>query len=378
MQFIDLQRQYTQLKDGIDKAIHGVLDKSNFIMGEEVKELEQQLAQYVGVKHCITCGNGTDALSLAMMAYDIKKGDAVFVPDFTFYASAETVSLTGARPIFIDIDARTFNISAIDLEKAIQETIEKAELKPRAVIAVDLFGLPFEYDSVKAIADKYNLILIEDGAQGFGGSIGGRRSCSFGDISTTSFFPAKPLGCYGDGGAIFTNEDKVCEYLNSLKIHGKGQDKYDNVRVGLNSRLDTIQAAVLIEKLDAFKNMELELRGKVAELYNQQLGESVIVPYIPKGYTSSYAQYSILLENEEQRGQVQGALKENNIPSMIYYKKCMHEQTVYRNNSSIYRGFKNAEEVSKRILNLPMDPYINNDEIKAVCESITRSVQNRS
>lgn len=375
MQFIDLQRQYVQLKDNIDRAIHNVLDKSNFIMGEEVKELEKKLAEYVGVKHCVTCANGTDALSLVMMAYDIKKGDAVFVPTFTFYASAEVVSLAGATPIFIDIDKQTFNISSVDLEKAIIEVNKKGKLKPKAIIAVDLFGLPFEFNEIKNIAEKYNLLLIEDGAQGFGGTVQGQNSCSLGDIATTSFFPAKPLGCYGDGGAVFTNEDKVCDYLNSLKIHGKGENKYDNVRVGINSRIDTLQAAILIEKLRAFEEIELELRNKAAESYNFLLKEIVQTPYIPEGYISSYAQYSILLKEEEQRNLLQDKLKENNVPTMIYYKKCMHEQTVYRNNPSIYRKFENAEYVSKRILNLPMHPYIQGMEIEQIC-NVIRGVYN--
>lgn len=374
MQFIDLQRQYVTLKEDIDKAIQKVLDKSNYIMGEEVKELEKNLADYVGVKHCITCANGTDALSLVMMAYDIKKGDAVFVPTFTFYASAETVSLAGATPIFVDIDKRTFNISMEDLENAIIEVINKRQLRPRAIVAVDLFGLPFEYKVIKSVAEKYNLLLIEDGAQGFGGVVDGRRACSLGDIATTSFFPAKPLGCYGDGGAIFTNEDRVCNFLNSLKVHGRGEDKYDNILVGINSRIDTLQASILIEKLKAFEETELELRNKVAKRYNDILNEIVEVPYVPEEYISSYAQYSIMLKNEEQRTLLQDELKRKNIPTMIYYKKCMHQQTVYRNNPSIYRKFENAEYISKRILNLPMHPYIMEKELLDICNIIKRTL----
>lgn len=366
MQFVDLNRQYLKLKEEIDYAIQGVLDSSHYIMGEEVRLLEQQLAEYVGVKHCVTCGSGTDAISLALMAYDIKAGDAVFVPTFTFYASAETVSAKGAIPIFVDIDRDTFNISTVDLERAIIEIEKEGKLKPRAVIAVDLFGLPADFDEINRIAKEHNLLVIEDAAQGFGGSINGKMACSFGDIATTSFFPAKPLGCYGDGGAIFTNEDKVKDYLESLRVHGKGLDKYDNVRIGMNSRLDTIQAAILLVKLKAFREVELRLRNEVAKKYQELLSDIVTVPYIPKGYVSSYAQYSILFDSEEARDQGERELKRNGIPTMIYYKKSMHQQTVYRNNPSIRRNFENAEFVSRRILNLPMHPYLESEEIEVV------------
>jgi UDP-2-acetamido-2-deoxy-ribo-hexuluronate aminotransferase len=371
MQFIDLQKQYRQLKNEIDESICNVLNSSNYIMGKQVSELEENLAEYVGMKHCITCGNGTDALILALKAYNIKQGDAVFVPTFTFYATAEAVSICGATPIFVDIEKDTFNMSPEDLEAAIKETVEDDKLNPRAIITVDLFGIPCNYEKIKDISEKYNLLLIEDGAQGFGGSVNGKMACSFGDISTTSFFPAKPLGCYGDGGAIFTNEDKVKEYLSSLKVHGRGNDKYDNVRIGMNSRLDTIQAAILLPKLKAFKEYELDVRNRVAKMYNENLNHVVRIPHIPKGYVSSYAQYSILFESEIQRDKIQKKLAENDIPTMIYYKKSMHQQSVYRNNISIYRGFSNAEEISNRILSLPMHPYLEDNEINNICAVIT-------
>lgn len=377
MQFIDLQAQYQNLKGEIDEAIQNLLNNSNYIMGQEVRVLEERLAAYAGVKHCITCANGTDALTLTLKAYGIKAGDAVFVPTFTFYASAETISLCGATPIFVDVDRETFNINITDLEVAVEEVAkgtlrsENGEiLKPRAIVAVDLFGLPANFEKISEIAKKHNLLVIEDGAQGFGGTIDEKRACSFGDISTTSFFPAKPLGCYGDGGAVFTNEDKVKEYLESIKVHGKGEDKYDNIRVGLNSRLDTIQAAILLPKLRAFEKSEIQGRNNVAEKYYKGLEGVVITPSIPKGYTSSYAQYSILLKSEEERDLVQQHLKINNIPTMIYYKKSMHEQTVYRNNPSIYRGFPVAERLSKTILNLPMHPYLKTDEQDLIIDAI--------
>jgi UDP-2-acetamido-2-deoxy-ribo-hexuluronate aminotransferase len=244
----DLKRQYKANKINIDKAIENVLSHCQFISGNEVEELEYKLADYVGVDYCITCANGTDAMFLVLMAWDIGPGDAVFVPDFTFVATAEVVVLRGATPIFVDVDDRTFNMDPIDLEKAIQEVLEKGELKPRVVIPVDLFGLPADYESITKVADKYNLLILEDAAQGFGGSIADKKACSFGKAATTSFFPAKPLGCYGDGGAIFTNNKKLAELLYSIRVHGKGENKYDNVRVGTNSRLDTLQAAILIEK----------------------------------------------------------------------------------------------------------------------------------
>ncbi|WP_318485085.1 DegT/DnrJ/EryC1/StrS family aminotransferase, partial [Photobacterium leiognathi] len=249
MQFIDLAAQYQHLKNKIDARIHKVLDHGHYIMGPEVFELEEKLAEYVGVKHAITCANGTDALTLAMMALDIKEGDAVFCPTFTFFATAETIAFASATPVFVDSDENTFNICPIDLEKRIQHVIAEGKLVPKAIVSVDLFGLPANYPEIEKIAEKYNLKLIEDAAQGFGGSINNKKAGSFGDIATTSFFPAKPLGCYGDGGAIFTNNDEYAELIKSYRVHGKGTDKYDNVRVGVNSRLDTIQAAILLEKL---------------------------------------------------------------------------------------------------------------------------------
>lgn len=370
MEFIDLKKQYSQLKDKIDMEIAAVLQDAHFISGKQVKELELALAEYVGMKYCVSCGNGTDALSLAMMAYGLKEGDAVFVPTFTFYASAETISLTGATPIFVDIDPDTFNMATRDLERTILEVKHKGELNLRAIVAVDLFGLPSNFKELNRIAKANNLLLIEDGAQGFGGSMDGQKACAFGDIATTSFFPVKPLGCYGDGGAVFTNEEKVKDYLESIKVHGKGADKYDKVRLGLNSRLDTLQAAVLKVKLDVFKKSELEERQRVADEYRKMLGDCVKTPVIPNGFVSSYAQYSILLANEEQRNVIQQELNKQGIPTMIYYKKSMHQQTVYRNNPSIYHAFPKAEMVSSRILNLPMHPYLEHDEIQTICEAI--------
>lgn len=242
MQFRDLKHQYHILKDDMNKAMLKVVEDCNFISGRQVKDLEAELAEYVGVKHCVTCANGTDALSLAMMAWKIGKEDAVFVPDFTFFSTGEIVSFAGATPVFVDVDMDTFNISIDSLEKMIKKTLSEGKLTPKAIIPVDLFGLPADYNKIQEIADRYNLLILEDGAQGFGGKIGEKTACSFGNLSTTSFFPAKPLGCYGDGGAIFTDDDEMAALLRSLCVHGKGAMKYDNVRIGLNSRLDTMQA----------------------------------------------------------------------------------------------------------------------------------------
>ena len=257
MEFRDLRKQYVALKDEIDSGIQEVINATAFISGSQVETLEKELAEYVGVKHCVTCANGTDALSMALMAWNLKAGECAFVPDFTFFASGETVSFEGATPIFVDVDERTYNMDPVKLETAIQKVLVEGKLIPRVIVAVDLFGLPADYDMIRPIADKYGLKILEDGAQGFGGEIDGKKACSFGDISTTSFFPAKPLGCYGDGGAIFTNDDDVDAYLRSIRVHGKGSFKYDNVRIGWNSRLDTIQAAILLPKLHALWTMSV-------------------------------------------------------------------------------------------------------------------------
>ena len=330
MQFRDLKAQYLHLKKDIDASIAEVINNTNFISGKQVNELEEQLAEYVGVKHCITCGNGTDALTLMMMAWDIKEGDAVFVPDFTFFSSGEVVSFAGATPVFYDVCKDTFNADVYSLEKSIIAVRSEGKLTPKAVIAVDLFGQPADYRSLQKICDKYGLLLLEDGAQGFGGKIGERKACSFGDAATTSFFPAKPLGCYGDGGAVFVNDDETAAYLRSVRIHGKGSFKYDNVRIGMNSRLDTLQAAILIPKFKAFCEYELDAVNKVAELYSRQLEGSVVTPEVPDDFYSSWAQYTIQLEDKEIRDRLQKELKEKDIPTMIYYPKPMHGQTAFR------------------------------------------------
>ncbi|PML38967.1 aminotransferase DegT [Vibrio breoganii] len=354
MQFIDLQAQYQHLKARIDKRIHDVLDHGQYIMGPEVFELEEKLAEYVGVKHAITCANGTDALTLCMMVLDVKPGDAVFCPTFTFFATAEAIAFAGATPVFVDSDEDTFNICPKDLEKRIEHTLNEGKLNLKAIIAVDLFGLPANYPELERIAKKYNLKLIEDAAQGFGGSINGQRAGSFGDIATTSFFPAKPLGCYGDGGAVFTNNDEYAELLRSYRVHGKGTDKYDNVRIGVNSRLDTIQAAILLEKLEEFPN-ELESRNRLAKKYNHELQDIHHTPATPEGYISSWAQYTLVSEDRDEQ---MTEYREKGIPTMVYYHTCMHQQTAFSDLNYSDYDFPVASNLSKKVFSLPMHPYL--------------------
>ena len=410
MEFRDLKQQYKVLRSEMDQAILGAVQDAHYIMGPQVKELETQLAEYVGVKHCLTCANGTDALTLALKAWGIGHGDAVFVPDFTFFSSAEVVSLEGATPVFVDVREDTFNVDAEDLERAIEETIAEGKLKPRVIVAVDLFGQPADYPRIRAIADRYGLLILEDGAQGFGGEITGRKACSFGDISTTSFFPAKPVGCYGDGGAVFTDNDEWAALITSYRVHGKGTDKYDNLRIGLNSRLDTLQAAILQVKLKAFKEYELDAVNRVAACYTPLLQDIVSTPVISEGFLSSWAQYTIRLHDAAERDAVQAALKAEGIPSMVYYPRPMHLQTAFKGASiclhggalsrsrQVIHGVDDAgcedgrspllqtsapqlrqcpiaERLCGQVLSLPMHPYITETEIRTVCDAIRRALQ---
>ena len=370
MEFRDLKKQYQRYKNEIDSAIQEVLVNANFIGGNEVKVLEERLAEYVGVKHCITCANGTEAMTVVMMAWDIKEGDTVFVPDFTFFSTGEIVSSRGATPVFVDVDRDTFNINTDKLEKAIQKNLEEGELTPKVIIPVDLFGLPANHHEIERIAKKYNLLVLEDAAQGFGGSINGKKACSFGDVATTSFFPAKPLGCYGDGGAIFTNDDNFAKLINSYKVHGKGENKYDNVRIGVNSRLDTIQAAVLNVKLAAFMEHELDDVKQIYKLYNERLNKVVETPFIPEGYVSSFAQYTIKLKNKEKRDMLRAKLKEQGIPSMIYYVKPMHKQEAFSYLKFNEDDFGVTNGLCEAVLSLPMHPYMSEEDVDKVSVAI--------
>jgi len=370
VEFIDLKSQYIALEKEINAGIQKVLEHGMFIMGKEVTELEERLKDYTGRKFCAACANGTDAMSMVLMAWGIRQGDAVFVPSFTFMSTAEVVSLCGATPVFVDIDINTFNMDVDSLETAIKKVISKGELIPKVVIPVDLFGLPADYERIIPLARKYNLLVLEDGAQGFGGTLEEKTACCFGEASATSFFPAKPLGCYGDGGAIFTDDEKLYSILTSIRAHGKGSDRYSNVRVGCNSRLDTLQAAILLPKLKAFREYELANRQRWAGMYTSLLKDYVKVQAIPNGYTSSFAQYTIILESEEQRDMLQNKLKENRIPSMIYYPKPLHLQLAFNNLGYIEGSLPHSEYASKRVLSLPMHPYLDENLIKSITKNI--------
>ncbi|NQV16419.1 DegT/DnrJ/EryC1/StrS family aminotransferase [bacterium] len=366
MQFIDLAKQQGLIKAALDDRIQTVLAHGKYIMGPEVKEMEALLAGYVGVKYCVSCSSGTDALLMPLMAWGVGPGDAIFTTPFTFIATAEVIQLLGATPIFVDIDPKTYNISPELLDKAINKVIEEGQLNPKAIIPVDLFGLPADYPAIETIARKYDIKLLEDAAQGFGGQINGQIAGSFGDAATTSFFPAKPLGCYGDGGAIFTNDEELYEKLVSIRVHGKGGDKYDNIRIGINGRMDTLQAAVILEKFTLFAD-EVKLRNKAATKYNSLLGETVVTPHVPEGYTSVWAQYSILAKDAEERQALQAKLKEAGIPSAVYYPIPLDQQTAFAHLGYKPGDFPVSAEMSQRIFSLPMHPYLEDADIETIC-----------
>ena len=367
IKFIDLHSQYIKIKSNIDRDILSILDKGDFILGEKVYTLEKKLAKYANVKECITCASGTDALLIPLIANNISFGDAVFTTNFSFFATSEVISHIGATPVFVDVDKQTFNISPDLLEIEIKRVIKEGKLKPKAIIAVDLFGQLADYQKIKKIADKFDLFLIEDAAQSFGASFKDMKSCSFGDVSATSFYPAKPLGCYGDGGAIFTNNEELADIYRSIRVHGQGKDKYDNVRIGLNSRLDTIQAAVLLNKLEIFDN-EIESRNNIANYYSQKLNDYVVVPFIEKNNISSWAQYSILVNNEKERNGLIQHLNSKKIPTAIFYKKPFNKLDVYSNLNN--NSFCISDKLSKVILSIPMHPYMKINEQNLIIDSI--------
>lgn len=389
MQFRDLSRQYNHIKKLIDTNIQSVVEQTDFISGKPVELLEVTLANYVGVKHCITCGNGTDAITIALQAVLLKipkeqwKNCAVFVPDFTFFSSGECPVALGLPTYFVDVKESTFNIAAEALEVEVKKVIEKGEHKPTFVIAVDLFGQPAEYGKLRTICDKYDMILLEDGAQGFGGSIDGKLACSFGDISTTSFFPAKPFGCYGDGGAIFTDNDGWSELCRSIAVHGKDMRKpndpnakYNNVRLGMNSRLDTIQAAVLLAKFDTFCNEELKAVNRVANWYGELLkGTTLTLPVVLPRYYSSWAQYAIKLSEADNRTRIQNRLKEKEIPTMIYYKKAMHKQDALKNSLPAKAECPVTKKLCETVLCLPIHPYLEKEEVEMICKEIKNVIK---
>ena len=370
MQFRDLKTQYNVLKDEMDKAILDVVASSAYVMGPKIKEMETSFADYVGMKHCVACNSGTDALLLALKVWDVKPGDAVFVPSFTFFASAEVIAMQGATPVFDDVDKDTFNMDVADLERKIEQTLKAGKLKPRVIIAVDLFGLPADFKAIRQVADKHGLYVLEDGAQGFGGRIEGKEACSFGDITTTSFFPAQPVGCYGDGGAVFTDNDEWAELLESYHIHGKGSDRYDNIRIGMNSRLDSIQAAILLVKLKAFKDYELVDVNKVAARYTEKLKDVVKTPIVPKGFYSSWAQYTIQVANKEVRSRVQEALKAQDIPTAIYYPIPMHRQTAFNYLNINDNQCPVSDQLADTVLSLPIHPYLSAEDQDRICDAV--------
>lgn len=372
--FVDLAAQQRRILPEIEKNIQAVLKHGHYIMGPEIKALEKRLAGFAGVKHAITSSSGTDALIMALMAYDIGPGDAVFTTPFTFFATAEAIRILGAMSVFVDIDPDTFNISVEKLETAILELKKnnRSGLIPKAIIPVDLFGLPCDYDKINPIAREHGLVVIEDAAQSFGAEYKGRKAGGLGDVGCTSFFPAKPLGCYGDGGAIFTDSDEIAEKLTSIRVHGKGSDKYDNVRLGINGRLDTIQAAILLAKMDIFPD-EIQKRQTVASRYTDLISsldrKRVIVPQTPAMYKSAWAQYSLLAENEEKRTLIQATLKQNNIPTAIYYPTPLHLQTAYKDLGYKKGDFPVSEDYAKRVFSIPMHPYLDEEQQQKIVEA---------
>ena len=366
MHFIDLAAQQAQIRDKIDARIAGVLDRGQYIMGAEVRELEGKLAEFCDAKHCVTCANGTDALTLCLTAMGIRTGDAVIVPSFTFAATAEAPCLLGATPVFAEIDPDTYNIDPASVVRCI-EVARAQGLIPKAIIAVDLFGLPANWPALMQIARNHDLKIIDDSAQGWGGTIEDRMTGSLADITTTSFFPAKPLGCYGDGGAIFTDDADMAALLDSLRVHGKGSEKYDNVRIGTNSRLDTLQAAILLEKLAIYED-EIDARNAIADRYTAALHNQFKTPHVPDGYRSIWAQYTL---QSDDRDRVMVQLKAAGIPSVVYYPRPLHTQTAYSRFPCDPNGLALSEAIAKRVLSLPMHPYLDAADQDRVIEAIT-------
>ena len=355
--FIDLKTQQAKIAPQLRERLERVLSHGKYIMGPEIKELEDRLAAYVGVKHVVTCSSGTDALLMPLLAYGVGPGDAIFTTPFTFIATAEVIQLLGATSVFVDIDPKTFNIDPVALKQAIaglNQNPKTTSLKPKGIIPVDLFGQPAEYETINALARQHNMFVLEDAAQSFGGTYKGKKACSLADVAATSFFPAKPLGGYGDGGAIFTDDDELAAVLRSIRVHGQGSDKYDNIRIGLNGRLDTLQAAIVLAKMDIF-DQEVEARQIVAGRYSQGLQDVVEVPYVAPHCTSIWAQYSVL---SDQRQVLQDRLKTAGIPTAVYYPLPLHLQGAFTHLGYQPGDFPISEKASQRIFSLPMHPYL--------------------
>jgi dTDP-4-amino-4,6-dideoxygalactose transaminase len=388
MHFIDLALQQKRIRTELERSISGVLDHGQYIMGPEIKQLEGKLAQYCGVRHAVSCASGTDALLLALMAYEIGPGDAVFTSPFTFIATAEVIQLLGATPVFVDIDPATFNIDPNQLAVALEAVKSgqskkhplpkgiKAPLTPKVVIAVDLFGLPADYPRINRIAADCGAIVIEDAAQSFGAELNGEKACALAAVGCTSFFPAKPLGCYGDGGMCFTDDAQLAAVMDSLRVHGKGSDKYDNVRIGINGRMDTLQAAIVLSKFSIFPE-EVELRQEVAQRYTKLLSGvgGVTIPRVPAGYKSVWAQYSLLATSDEHRKRLQEGLKQAGVPTAVYYPKPLHLQTAFSRLGYKEGDFPHSEDASKRIFSLPMHPYLKTEDQETIAAVCARTAQ---
>ena len=376
MQFIDLKAQYEALKAEINENIQAVLEDGRYIGGPHVKQLEEKLAAYVGRKYCISCANGTDALQIAYMVYGIGEGDAVFCPDITFISSTEPSKMLGATSVFCDIQPDTYNLCPESLERQIKAVLAEGKLTPKAVVAVDILGNPCDYDAIIPICEKYGLILIEDAAQSFGATYKGRKCCSFGQIATTSFFPAKPLGCYGDGGAIFVDDEELANVIRSVCVHGKGpRGKYDNIRVGVNSRLDTIQAAILLPKFKALTDYEIDNRQTVADRYNAAFENYFTTPCVQTDCQSVYAQYAILAKDTETRDRVVAHLTEKKIPNMIYYPTPQHALPVFSEEPGYGETFEYANDYCARTLSLPMHPYLGEAEQQLIIDTVLEAVK---
>jgi dTDP-4-amino-4,6-dideoxygalactose transaminase len=371
MAFVDLKAQYRRLQAQIDARIRAVLEHGQFILGPEVAELERELAAFAGAPHALAVSSGTDALMMALMALGVGRDDAVFLPAFTFTATAEVVLLVGATPVFVDVDPRTFNIDPGSMREQVERMARAGRLRPRVVMPVDLFGLPADYPTVEKIAGDFGLSVVADAAQSFGGRLGATRVGALAPLTATSFFPAKPLGCYGDGGAVFATGDEHAAVLESIRAHGKGADRYEIVRVGLNARLDTLQAAILLPKLAIFEE-ELEARERLARFYDERLGGAVQLPGRIAGAQSAWAQYSIVVED---RDAVVRALGEARVPFAIYYPRPMHLQTAYARFGEGEGSLPVSEHLSRRILSLPMHPYLAQDAAERVCEAVLRGVR---
>jgi dTDP-4-amino-4,6-dideoxygalactose transaminase len=368
MQFIDLATQQKRIRERIETGFKKILDHGQYILGPEIKEIEEKLAAYAGMPHSVSVASGTDALLMPLMVEGVGPGDAVFAPTFTFIATAGAIALTGATPVFVDIDPETFNIDPTALERAIQKTIGQKKLVPRGIIPVDLFGQPADYNAIQAIADKYKLFVLEDAAQSFGASQGGKRAGALASVAGTSFFPAKPLGCYGDGGMIFCDSRETLEQLLSIRVHGQGSDKYTNVRIGINGRMDSLQAAVLLAKMEIFPE-EIDLRQEVAARYDRLLAGAVKTPRVLPGNVSAWAQYSVL---HPHRDDVIKKLRDAGIPTAVYYPIPLHLQQAFA-GLGYHRGdFPIAEKIASEIFSLPMHPYLDSDAQDRIAAIIAR------